>query len=115
MIHQLKNTKMKKMMKLALALVAAAGMVSCATMGTQAGMGAIYQDVKTGETVTSNALGSKVGTAEVNNILGIILTGDASVETAAKSAGITKISHIDSQKKSILGIYGTYTVYVYGE
>ncbi len=78
-------------------------------------MGALYQDVKTGEAVTSNARGSKVGTAEVSNILGAILTGDASIETAAKSAGITRISHIDSQKKSILGIFGTYTVYVYGE
>ncbi len=106
---------MKKMMKLALALVVAAGMASCATLGSQAGMAVIYQDVVTGEAVTSNALGSKVGTAQVNNILGIILTGDASVETAAKSAGINKISHIDSQKKSILGVYSTYTVYVYGE
>ncbi len=97
------------------AATALVGLSSCATMGTQAGMGAIYTDVQTGEQVTSNARGTKVGTASVNNILGLVVTGDASVEAAAKSAGIKKISHVDSQKKSILGIYGTYKVIVYGE
>ncbi|MBC5621890.1 hypothetical protein H8S64_12350 [Butyricimonas sp. NSJ-56] len=78
-------------------------------------MGAIYMDVQTGEHVTSNPLGSKVGTASVNNILGVYLSGDASIQAAAKSAGIKKISHVDSQKKSILGIFSTYKVMVYGE
>ncbi len=107
---------MKTTIKLLLVAVAAAGLSSCgAVMATQAGTGAIYTDVKTGEQVTSNALGSKVGTASATNILGLVAIGDASVETAAKSAGITKISHVDSEKKGILGVYGTYKLYVYGE
>ena len=96
---------MKSIKRLLLLVVVAAGMSSCASLSSQAGMGAIYMDVQTGEHVTSNPLGSKVGTASVNNILGVYLSGD----------GIKKISHVDSQKKSILGIFSTYKVMVYGE
>ena len=103
---------MKSIKRLLLLVVVAAGMSSCASLSSQAGMGAIYMDVQTGEHVTSNPLGSKVGTASVNNILGVYLSGDASIQAAAKSAGI---SHVDSQKKSILGIFSTYKVMVYGE
>ena len=48
-------------------------------------------------------------------ILGIIATGDASISTAASNGGVKKISHIDAHKKSILGIFATYEVFVYGE
>ena len=88
---------------------------SCATLSTPAGVGALYTDINAGEAVTSNQLGKKVGTAKATNILGLIATGDASIETAAKQGGIKKISHIDSKKKVILGIYGTYDITVYGE
>ncbi len=93
--------------------VAVAGLSSC--MVTQAGMGGIYTNVKQGEGVTSNSRGSKVGTSKANAYVGIIAVGDASIEAAAKSAGITKISHVDSQKKSILGIVSSTTTVVYGE
>jgi hypothetical protein len=45
----------------------------------------------------------------------LVATGDASIEAAAKSAGITKIHHVDYHSKNILGIIGTFTVMVYGE
>lgn len=96
-------------------MVVVASMSSCASLSSQAGMGFIYTNVQTGEHVTSNPLGSKVGTASVNNILGVYLSGDASIQAAAKSAGIKKISHVDSHKKSILGVFSTYKVIVYGE
>ncbi len=102
-------------MKLFFASVATIAMTSCATMSTPAGFGSIYADVKTGEHVTSNDCGTKVGTASATNILGLVLLGDASINAAAKSAGIKRISHVDSEKKSILGIFATYKVIVYGE
>ncbi|WP_308762193.1 TRL-like family protein [uncultured Bacteroides sp.] len=106
----------KKMIKLAMAGMVVFGMSSCASISsTPAGMGALYTSVKTDGHVTSNPCGTKVGTATATNILGWVLTGDASVETAAKSAGIKKISHVDRENMSILGIYGTYKVIVYGE
>lgn len=65
--------------------------------------------------VTSNALGTKVGQASATSILGIVGTGDASIQAAAKKAGITKISHVDESATSVLGIYAKYTTTVYGE
>jgi hypothetical protein len=45
----------------------------------------------------------------------LIATGDASIDSAAKSAGIKTIHHVDYQSKSILGLYAEFTVIVYGE
>ena len=65
---------------------------------------------------TSNPLGTKCGEVSYPVFLSCIaFNGDASIQTAAKKAGITRISHIDVKMTSILGIYGTYTVYVWGE
>ena len=87
---------------------------SCAYVAAPA-TGVLYTDVKAPLAVTSNSGSSKVGTGEVTSILGIVATGDASIESAAKSAGITKIHHVDYEAMSILGLYAKYTVVVYGE
>ena len=72
-------------------------------------------DVKGPVAVTSNSNGTKVGSAKATSYLGWIAMGDASIEAAAKSAGITKIHHVDEHSTNILGIIATYTVLVYGE
>lgn len=77
--------------------------------------GFVYTDLKAPGMATSNPVATKVGTAEVTSILGLVATGDASINTAAQSAGITRISHVDYEAKSILGVFAKYTVYVYGE
>lgn len=78
-------------------------------------MGVIYTDVQGPAGATSNSASSKMGTASCSSILGLIATGDASIATAAKSAGITKIHHVDYYSQSILGFWAKYTVKVYGE
>lgn len=78
-------------------------------------VGTIYTDVKAPLIATSNSGSVKVGSAEATSILGIIATGDASIDAAAKSAGITKIHHVDEHVTNILGIFSTYKVVVYGE
>ncbi len=97
------------------AVAATALLSSCASTGTVCGTGGIYTDVKSGVTATANTVGSKVGTAQATNILGIIATGDASINAAATSAGIKKISHVDQHQSSILGLFTKYEVFVYGE
>lgn len=88
---------------------------SCAAVKTPLS-GVWYTDVKAPVTATANSgSSSKVGTAKASSILGVVATGDASIEAAAKSAGITKIHHIDEQSMGVLGIYAEYKVYVYGE
>lgn len=78
-------------------------------------MGGLYTDVKDGLAVTGNAGSSKVGTAEAKSYLGLVALGDASIQTAAREAGITRIHHVDYQAKSYVGIYTIYTVIVYGD
>ncbi|NDV68779.1 TRL-like family protein [Dysgonomonas sp. 25] len=104
---------MKKVL-FGLAIATAALLSSCGGVQSPIG-GALYTDVTSGHSVTSNTLGSKVGRATAKGYLGLIATGDASIETAAKSAGIRKVTHVDQYANSILGIINTYEIVVYGE
>jgi len=89
-------------------------MSSCAVVKSPL-TGFAYTDLKAPFAVTDAQASSKVGVAKATSILGIVATGDASIEAAAKSAGITKIHHVDEEVKNILGFYAVYTVVVYGE
>jgi uncharacterized protein YceK len=104
------------MMKKILIVFGAAFLLSgCAIVMKSPLLGTIYTDVKAPVTATSNANSTKVGTAEATSILGLVATGDASIEAAAKSAGISKIHHIDEECMSILGLFAKYKIFVYGE
>ncbi len=102
------------MKKLIIILAVAATFTGCAFSASPV-LGSIYTDVKAPVVATANPAGNKVGTGEATSILGIVATGDASINSAAKKAGITRISHVDYQATNILGIFAKYTVYVYGE
>jgi hypothetical protein len=79
-------------------------------------MGGIYTEVKmpvgTGDSAVK---ATKVGVSQCTSILGMLATGDASIDAAKKQGGITKVSHVDWSAKNILGIIGNYTTTVYGE
>lgn len=105
---------MKKFVMMAVAGLALLAS-SCAVVPTGAGMGVIYTGVTEGQAVTGNNIGKKVGQSQAMNVLGIVATGDASINTAAKNAGIKKISHVDVKKTSVLGIFANYTTIVYGD
>jgi hypothetical protein len=55
-----------------------------------------------------------VGRAEATSILGIIATGDASIEAAARNGGITHIHHVDYESHNFFGVVATFTTVVYG-
>lgn len=78
-------------------------------------MGVAYTDVTSGQDVTGNRVAQKVGRSSAMGILGLVAIGDASYQTAAKNAGITRVSHVDKRDYTILGIYTTYETIVYGE
>jgi hypothetical protein len=63
----------------------------------------------------SSARCTKTGMATSKSYMGLIATGDASLNTAAKNGGITKIHHADWKVKNTLGFFGEYTTIVYGE
>ena len=69
-------------------------------------------------TATTNPLGSKCGVAKSTIYLGLWSSKgeENGIDKAAKSAGITKISHVDSYTKTyLLGIIIEQTTKVYGE
>ena len=90
----------------ALAAVAVCALVSsCATISSPV-------------TATSNPVGSKCGVAESTIYLGTWSSkGEGNgIEQAAKNAGITKISHVDTYRQNILwGLVIKQTTKVYGE
>lgn len=65
---------------------------------------------------TSNPIGSKVGTAKATGFLGVLFfDADASIRTAAKNGGITKVSTVDVKMSNILGLIVSYETIVTGE
>ncbi|MBR5470426.1 MAG: TRL-like family protein [Paludibacteraceae bacterium] len=103
------------MKKLFLTSVLASVIILFSSCGAVGLVGALYTGVTTPEAVTSNEVGSKVGTAKATSILGLIAVGNGGVNKAAKEAGITKISHVDVKTVSVLGIFTTQKYFVYGE
>ena len=64
---------------------------------------------------TSNPIGSKMGKSSGYCYFGMCFNVDASVMTAAKNGGITKISTVDYRRKNILGIVQIHECIVSGE
>ncbi|HZL99866.1 MAG TPA: TRL-like family protein [Planctomycetota bacterium] len=79
-------------------------------------VGAAFTFVDSGVDGTDMDSGwSRMGKASCHNVLGLLAFGDATVETAARSAGITRIHHVDAASSRFLFIYSQYTTIVYGE
>lgn len=65
---------------------------------------------------TSNSVGNKVGTSIATGYLGVFFfDADASIKTAAKNGGITKISTVDVKQTNLLNLIVTYETIVTGE
>lgn len=97
---------MKKTFKVLATVLAVAFVSSCATISTPVA-------------ATGNPVGSKCGVAESTLYLGGLWSSEGEengIDKAAKEAGITKISHVDSYTKNILlGLIIKQTTKVYGE
>jgi hypothetical protein len=77
-------------------------------------VGVLYTELRLPITATG-AQGKKEGTAECKSIMALVAMGDCSIETAKKNGGISKVSNVDWEAKSVLGIIGEYKLHVYGE
>src|SRR6185312_13090508 len=74
-IHMKKNLVYLSLVAVSLCLS------SCAAFGP---VGVIYTQVNLPQGATSNEVGTKVGTSQAISILGLVATGDASINAAAK-------------------------------
>lgn len=97
---------------LAIASIAAI-MSSCSVLGT----GLVYEGITVPHTVTSNTISdnTKVGRSNYVSVLGIVAVGDGGINVAARNGGIKKITHVDVQKTSVLGVFTKSETIVYGE
>jgi TRL-like protein family len=102
--------------KLFAAALALAALNGCAMAqgGNAQAMGTIYSGYKSpGNLGTAQA--GKSGEACISSILGVVATGDASIEAAKKAGGITQIAHVDHEQFSVLGVYATSCTVVHGQ
>ena len=111
---------MKRIIMLtALALLVVIMLSGCSMvpLGTPVNMGNLYTNISYDASgYWQNDISNlKVGKASCSSVLGVVATGDASIQAAMQEAGIKKIHHIDYNKKSILGVFITHTTIVYGE
>jgi len=77
-------------------------------------VGGIYTDNKGPLLVTDSTEGTKEGIATSTMILGVAY-GDSSIGAAAANGGISKIMAVDTDIKSVLGIYVEYKTIVRGK
>ena len=94
----------QRTMRLGLALLA------CTVLGVSAGCGGVmgpttgmWMDVK-GPIQGGSGGGSKTGEACSQSWAGIVALGDASIETAAKNGGITRIDSVDFTMKNMIAV-----------
>jgi len=73
-----------------------------------------YKAPITTEFNDTQATGKK-GTGHTQCILGLFSWGDASMRSAAESAGITRIEHVEYDFYNVLGIYSRFTIVVTGQ
>jgi hypothetical protein len=89
--------------------------VGCVMVPGSPVTGGLFTQVKGVGTVVDNSVQpAKQGTAQASGII-VFATGDASVSTAMKNGGITKVHHVDEDYFSVLGFYSTAKTTVYGE
>ena len=96
------------------ATVVCLALTSCSWPPTPPGSGLIFTDVQGPIATNPGTMGSKVGMAESQAILGLIAQGDSSIDTAAKNGSITEVTHVDFKSWSILGILSKFTTVVHG-
>ena len=87
----------------------------CAMVQSPVSNGLFFTAVSGPATVTANNVYSKVGRSSCRSILGVVSTGDASINAAMINGGISKIHHVDYKSTSVLGVFATFTTIVYGE
>lgn len=111
--------KLLGLLCLALAFVLMPGRADaqCAVAGAHS-HGCIVTVMKGPLKVTDAPGASKVGKTCARTVLGLVGWGDASIETAKKVGGITKVSAVSYDTVEVLpywGIYGQFCTFVAGE
>ena len=102
-----------KLQHFAVVTLAAALLGGCAVVASPT-TGFFYTKVQGPVAVGTGSVINKSGEACATNILGIMATGDASIDAAKKAGGITTVSSVDHSSTMVLMVYGQYCTVVKG-
>ena len=107
-------TVMTKLQLLILGLGVAMLLSACQPVASPL-LGMIYNETKYGDIATSHDTGTKEGKACASSVLGMVATGDASIQAAKNNGGITKVTHVDHSVKNIMGFVAEWCTIIRGE
>ncbi|RPH23338.1 hypothetical protein EHN07_16135 [Buttiauxella warmboldiae] len=93
-------------------ILAAAILTGCARGPSPTGLG-LYTNVK-GSVTATDKTGSKKGVACAQSVLGLVNTGDASIETAKKNGEIQSVASVDYETTGSYPFYGKTCLIVTG-
>jgi hypothetical protein len=99
--------------KFIVAVSLCATLCACANIRGQAPAAVAFYKGPVAMGVTAKSV--KHGESCAENYLGLIATGDASIDTAKKRGGITKVNSVDHSSTRILGYYAKFCTVVAGE
>lgn len=87
--------------------------IGCATTYPR---GVIYTELKLPvDAESGKAVGLKTGTAECKSVLGLVATGDCSINAAMRNGNLTEVSYVDWEVENVLGVIGNYKLVVHGK
>jgi hypothetical protein len=90
---------------LTMSLLSGCGYTIYAMPDTQAGKALLQSTTEPMSATSSTATATKTGEACASNILGLVSTGDFSIEAAKKNAGITQVSSVDTSVSTTLYLF----------
>jgi hypothetical protein len=99
---------------LSMAALGMGALSGCAALGRAPVTGIFYSDLQDGITATYSQRPAKRGEACATSILGLVATGDASINTARTNGNINAVSSVDYSTSNILGVYAKYCIIVRG-
>ena len=104
---------MKKIIVLLSAAITLLLLAGCATTYP---VGVIYTNVKLPVTATMNkGKPTKAGTSQSKSFVGMVATGDSSIDKAVRDGNITQVQYVDWHAENVLGFLGTYETLVKGQ
>jgi hypothetical protein len=103
---------MTKLVLVFAVLLLATPLTGCLAVATPA-MGTLYTDVK-GPLDAEGSVSGKTGESCATSYLGLVATGDASLQAAAAAGGIKNVTAADHHTTNILGLIGTFCTIAYG-
>lgn len=96
---------MSKFFSIFLSVILALYLSSCAFPRPSTGPGLFYTEVTEGISANNNVVITKKGEACNDNIMGIVVKGNQTIEAAKANGNITNVASIDRYYKGVLGFY----------